>query len=127
MSLSSHFRVINITTEAAHDHLQVIHRLAMSSRGRRQDQDEFGEGGLRSQGVTKGALGTRLELLLEQQRGQQEQQQVLMALLEQQKEELAEHQKEMAELRTRRDNPDGGRSSSPAQAHPTEAGARRRH
>ena len=31
-----------------------------------------------------------------------------MALLEQQKEELAEHRREMAELRTRRDNPDGG-------------------
>ena len=58
-------------------------RLAISSRGRRQDRDESGEGSLRSQGGMEGALGTVLELLLEQQRVQQEQQQVLMALLEQ--------------------------------------------
>ena len=56
----------------------------------------------------EGASGTVLELLLKQQRAQQEQQRVLMALLEQQKEELAEHRREMAELRTQRDNPDGG-------------------
>lgn len=78
----------------------------MSGQERRQDRDESGEGSLRSQGVTEGALGTVLELLLEQQRVQQEQQQVLIALLEQKKEELAEHRKEMAELRTQWDNPD---------------------
>ena len=33
---------------------------------------------------------------------------MFLALLKQQKEELAEHRKEMAELRTQWDNPDGG-------------------
>lgn len=52
--------------------------------------------------MTEGASSTVLELLLEQQRVRQE----LMALLEQKKEELAEHRKEMAELRTQWDSPD---------------------
>ena len=80
----------------------------MSGRGRRQDWDGPGEGNLCSPGAMEGVSGAVFELLLEQQRVQQEQQRVLMALLEQQKEELAEHRREMAELRTRRDNPDAG-------------------
>ena len=54
----------------------------MSGRGRRQDRDGPGEGNLCSPGATEGVSGTVLELLLEQQRVQQEQQRVLMALLE---------------------------------------------
>ena len=50
---------------------------------------------------------TLLELFMEQQRAQQEQQReqqrILLALVEQQKEELAQHLKEMAELRAQRD------------------------
>ena len=61
-----------------------------------------------SPGAKEGASGTILELLLEQQRVQQEQQRVLMALFEQQKEELAEHWREMTELRAQRHNPDEG-------------------
>ena len=80
----------------------------MSGRGRRQDRDGPGEGTSGGPGTTEGASGAVLEILLEQQRAQQEQQRMLMALLEQQKEELAEHRREMAELRTRKDNPDGG-------------------
>ena len=38
---------------------------------------------------------------------------MLMAILEQQKKELAEHRREMAELRTRRDNPDRVRLPKP--------------
>ena len=86
----------------------LVPRLAMSGQGRRQDLDGPGQGNLCSPGAMEGASGTVLELLLKQQRAQQEQQRVLMALLEQQKEELAEHRREMAELRTQRDNPDGG-------------------
>ena len=46
----------------------------MSGQGRRQDRDGPGEGNLCSPGATEGASGTILELLLEQQRVQQEQQ-----------------------------------------------------
>ena len=63
---------------------------------------------LHTPGVTEVALDSVLELLLEQQQVQQEQQKMLMTLLEQQRDELAQHRLEMAELRARRETPDGG-------------------
>ena len=44
-----------------------------------------------------------IELLLEQQKTQQEQQRMLMSLLEQQRDELAQHRREMSELRARQE------------------------
>lgn len=80
----------------------------MSGRGKRPEQDRSRDSSLHTPGVTEVASDSVLELLLEQQRIQQKQQKMLITLLEQQKDELAQHRWEMAELRARRETPDGG-------------------
>ena len=70
------------------------------SRRRTEKGEENGPQGTEA---AEASTKTLLEIFMEQQRAQQEQQReqqkILLALVEQQKEELAQHRKEMAELR----------------------------
>ena len=70
------------------------------SRRRTEKGEENGPQGTEA---AEASTKTLLEMFMEQQRAQQEQQReqqkILLALVEQQKEELAQHRKEMAELR----------------------------
>ena len=76
----------------------------MANRGgKRLEKEAESSSQPQRSGETGSASKALIDLLLEQQKAQQEQQRLLMTLVEQQKDEIAQNRREMSEMRARQE------------------------